>query len=155
MANKMFRLGVTAGLAGGAAEVLWVAVYGAITGTPVSAVARGVATALVPGLGTLPYIAALGVALHMLLAVALGIAVVAAFRAPLLRRVGVWPQSMLVVLALGAVWAFNFLVVLPHLDPTFQTLLPMVVTLASKLLFGVSAAAVLRSQRFGSGFSAA
>lgn len=155
MANKMLRLGVTAGLAGGAAEVLWVTVYGAIAGTPVSAVARGVATALFPALGTLPYIAAIGVALHMLLAVALGIAVVAAFRAPLLRRVGAWPQSMLVVLALGAVWSFNFLVVLPQLDPAFLTLLPMVVTLASKLLFGVSAAAVLRTQRASFGFSAA
>ncbi|MGA3400049.1 MAG: hypothetical protein ABSC95_12590 [Acetobacteraceae bacterium] len=154
MANRMLRLGVAAGLAGGAAEVLWVAVYGAITGTPAGAVARGVATALLPGLGTLPFIAAIGIALHMLLAVGLGIAVVAAFRAPLLRRVGAWPQSMLVVLALGAVWSFNFLVVLPHLDPGFLTLLPMVVTLASKLLFGVSAAAVLRTQRFAPEFSA-
>ncbi len=146
MANRMLRLGVAAGLAGGLAEVAWVAVYGAISGTPVAAVARGVATALVPGLANVPFIAAIGIALHMVLAVALGIAVVAAFQAPLLRRVGAWPKSMLVVLALGAVWSFNFLVVLPVLDPGFLTLLPMVVTLASKLLFGVSAAAVLRMQ---------
>jgi hypothetical protein len=144
----MLRLGVTAGLAGGAAEIAWVAIYGAITGTPVGAVARGVTTALLPDLADVRFIGAIGIALHMLLAVVLGIAVVAAFRAPLLRRVGAWPQSMLVVLALGAVWSFNFLVVLPRLDPDFLVLLPMVVTLASKLLFGVSAAAVLRTQRF-------
>lgn len=150
MANRMLRLGVAAGLAGGAAEVAWVAIYGAITGTPVGAVARGVTTALLPGLANVPFIGAIGITLHMLLAVMLGIAVVAAFRAPLLRRVGAWPQSMLVVLALGAVWSFNFLVVLPRLDPDFLVLLPMVVTLASKLLFGVSAAAVLRTQRFAS-----
>jgi hypothetical protein len=147
MTSKTLRLGVTAGLAGGAAEVVWVAGYGAITGTPVGAVARGVATALLPGLAALPVAPAIGIALHMLLAVALGIAVVAALRAPLLRRVGGWSQSMLVVAALGAVWSFNFLVVLPQLDPAFLALLPMVVTLASKLLFGVSAAAVLRSRR--------
>jgi len=150
----MLRLGVAAGLAGGAAEIVWVAVYGAISGTPVGVVARGVATALLPGLATLPFVAAIGIALHMLLAVGLGIAVVAAFRVPLLRCVGAWPQSALVVLALGAVWSFNFLVVLPRLDPGFLVLLPMVVTLASKLLFGVSAAAVLRSQRFANGLSA-
>lgn len=154
MASRMLRLGVAAGLAGGAAEVVWVAVYGAITGTPVGAVASGVTTALFPGLATLPFVATIGIALHMLLAVALGIVVVAAFRAPLLRRVGAWPQSALVVLALGAVWSFNFLVVLPRLDPGFVTLLPMVVTLASKLLFGVSAAAVLRMQRSDRLFSA-
>jgi len=117
-------------------------------------VARGVATALLPGFAHLPFAAAIGIALHMMLAIGLGIAVVAAFRAPVLRRVGTWPQSALVVLALGAVWSFNFLVVLPLLDPGFLVLLPMVVTLASKLLFGVSAAAVLRTRRAASLFSA-
>lgn len=155
MTSKTLRLGVMAELAGGAAEVVWVAGYGAITGTPVGAVARGVATALLPGLAALPVAPAIGIALHMLLAVALGIAVVAALRAPLLRRVGGWSQSMLVVAALGAVWSFNFLVVLPQLDPAFLALLPMVVTLASKLLFGVSAAAVLRSRRVAGAVSMA
>lgn len=154
MASKLLRLGVAAGLVGGAAEVVWVAGYGVMTGTPVGVVARGVTTALLPGLANLPFIGAIGIALHMLLAVGLGIAVVAAFHAPLLRRVGAWPQSVLVVLALGAVWSFNFLVVLPRLDPTFLALLPMVVTLASKLLFGVGAAAVLRTQRLSNAVSA-
>mgnify|MGYP001554809963 CR=1 FL=1 len=58
------------------------------------------------------------------------------------------------MLALGAVWSFNFLVVLPLLDPGFLVLLPLAVTLASKLLFGVGAAAVLRS-RYAAGFAAA
>ena len=149
MTAKMLRLGVTAGLAGGAAEVAWVTSYGAITGTPVGAVARGVTSALLPNLATLPLAPAVGIALHMLLAIGLGIGVVAALRAPLLRQVSGWPQSLLVVLALGAVWSFNFLVVLPLLDPGFLVLLPLVVTLASKLLFGASAAAVLRSRRSG------
>jgi hypothetical protein len=112
-----------------------------------------VATALLPGLANVPFIGAIGIVLHMLLAIGLGIAVVAAFHAPLLRRVGAWPQSMLVMLALGAVWSFNFLVVLPRIDPGFLALLPMVVTLASKLLFGVAAAAVLRTQRFAYGLT--
>ena len=147
MTNKMLRLGVLAGLAGGAAEVAWVAGYGAVTGTPVAAVANGVTAALLPGLADLPASPAIGIALHMALAVGLGIGVAAAFSAPLLRRVRAWPQSLLVVLTLGVVWTCNFMVVLPQFDPGFVVLLPMAVTLASKLLFGVSAAAVLRTQR--------
>jgi hypothetical protein len=146
MTTSTLRLGATAGLAGGAAEILWVAGYGAVTGTPVGAVARGVTTALFPGLGGLPYAAELGIALHMLLAVGLGIAVVAALAAPVFRGVAGWSQSALVVLALAAVWSVNFLLLLPQLDPAFVTLLPVAVTLASKLLFGISAAAVLRAR---------
>lgn len=145
MARIRMRLGIVAGLAGGAAEVAWVALYGFATGTPVTSVARGVTDAM--GLAGVPHAAAVGIGLHMLLAVALGMAVVAAFRAPFLRRVNAWPQSALVVLTLAAVWSVNFLVVLPHLDPAFLTLLPVAVTLTSKLLFGVSAAAILRTQR--------
>jgi hypothetical protein len=147
MTNGIMRHGVAAGLAGGTAEVLWVAGYGAVTGTPAVPVARAVTAALMPGIAPLPCAPAVGIALHMVLAVALGIAVATAFRAPLLRMVGGWSQSLLVVMVLGAVWSFNFLVLLPSLDPGFVTLLPMAVTLASKLLFGVSAAAVLRSAR--------
>jgi len=147
MTDSIMRRGVAAGLAGGVAEVLWVAAYGAVTGTSVVAIARGVTAALVPGLASLPCAPVVGIALHMALAVGLGIAVATAFRAPLLRVVGPWSMSLLVVLVLGAVWSFNFLVLLPHVDPGFVTLLPMAVTLASKLLFGVSAAAVLRGGR--------
>jgi hypothetical protein len=149
MTNKMLRLGVLAGLAGGAAEVAWVAGYGAVTGRPVAAVASGVTAALLPGLADLPAGPAIGIALHTTLAIGLGVAVAAAFSSPFLRRVGAWPQSLLVVLALGAVWFCNFTLVLPHLAPNFLVLLPMAVTLTSKLLFGVSAAAVLRVQRAG------
>jgi len=147
MTSKLLRLGILAGLAGGAVEVAWVAAYGAVTGTPVAAVARGVTGALLPGLAALPAGPAIGIALHMLLAIGLGIAVVATLSTPPFRHVRAWPQSVLVVLTLAAVWTFNFMVVLPWLDPDFLALLPIVVTLASKLLFGVSAAAVLRTQR--------
>ena len=48
IARNVLRIGVLAGLAGGAAEVAWVAGYGAITGTPVAGVAEGVTTAFLP-----------------------------------------------------------------------------------------------------------
>ena len=147
-AIKVLRIGVLAGLAGGAAEVAWVSAYGALTGTPTAAVAKGVTAAFLPGIADQPVAVGLGIGLHMLLSVALGLAVAAAFSAPLLNRIGEWKQSTLVVLTLGLVWAFNFLVVLPVLEPGFLTLLPVGVTLASKLLFGVGAAATFRGRRF-------
>jgi hypothetical protein len=145
--RNIFRIGVLAGLAGGAAEVAWVAGYAALTGASGAAVARGVTTAFLPGLNDAPVAVGLGIALHMLLAVGLGVAVTAAFSAPMLRRIGDWSRSTLVVLTLGIVWAFNFLIVLPVLEPGFLTLLPLAATLASKLLFGVAAATTFRMQR--------
>ncbi len=144
--NNVLRIGVLAGLAGGAAEVAWVAAYSAVTGAPGAAVARGVTAAFLPALAGQPVAVGLGIALHMLLAVGLGIAVAAAFSTRILRRIDGWSQSTLVVLTLGLVWAFNFLVVLPIVEPGFVTLLPIVVTLASKLLFGVSAALTMRAR---------
>ena len=150
IARNVLRIGVLAGLAGGAAEVAWVAGYGAITGTPVAGVAEGVTTAFLPVMAGQPMAVGLGIAIHMLLAVALGVVVAAAFSTPVLSRISDFSRSTLVVLTLGLVWAFNFLVVLPILEPSFLTLLPYVVTLASKLLFGVGAAAMFRAQRFSS-----
>jgi hypothetical protein len=144
--SRVLRVGVLAGLAGGLAEVAWVGLYGALTGADTASVARGVAGAFSPALAAGPYAAASGIAIHMLLAIGLGLAVAGAFSAPLLRRVDGWSKTTLVVLTLGLVWTFNFLVVLPVIDPDFTTLLPVAVTLASKLLFGVGAAATFRAQ---------
>jgi hypothetical protein len=145
--RNLLRTGIFTGLAGGAAEVAWVIGYAGLTGASSATVARGVTSAFLPGLSDSSYAIGLGLGLHMLLAVGLGIIVSAAFSAPLLRRISDWPRGMLVVLTLGAVWAFNFLVVLPILEPSFLTLLPAAATLASKLLFGVAAAVMLQAQR--------
>lgn len=145
--RNIMRIGVLAGLAGGVAEVAWVAGYSALTGASGAAVARGVTTAFLPDLYDLPVAVGLGIVLHMMLAVGLGVAVAAAFSAPMLQRIGDWSRSTLVVLTLGIVWAFNFLVVLPLLEPSFLTLLPLAATLASKLLFGVAAATTFRMNR--------
>jgi hypothetical protein len=145
--RNVLRIGVLAGLAGGVAEVAWVAGYAALTGASGAAVARGVTTAFLPGLYDSPVAVGLGIVLHMVLAVGLGVAVTAAFSAPMLRRADGWSRSTLVVLTLGLVWALNFMVVLPMLEPSFITLLPLAATLASKLLFGVAAAATFRTQR--------
>jgi len=44
------------------------------------------------------------------------------------------------------VWAVNFFVVLPSIDPDFIHLVPYSVSLVSKVLFGLAAAEALRRQ---------
>jgi hypothetical protein len=140
-------VGTLAGLAGGVVEIGWVGLYAAATGTPVAPVARGVVEALIPGGGTLPHAVALGILAHLALAVVLGNVLVFAMRL-LGRHAGGAPAEFLwVTAALVAVWAINFFVILPQLSPSFASLLPFGITMLSKLLFGVAAAAVLRGKR--------
>ena len=137
-------IGALGGVAGGAAEIGWVAFYGTSTGVSVEPVARGIVTSVIPALGALSWSVELGVLIHLALAIALGVALALVLR--FLSRRAVTPPSELVVatLVLTAVWALNFLVALPRINPAFVHLLPYGVTFISKLLFGVAAAAVLR-----------
>jgi hypothetical protein len=145
-AMTILKVGMLAGLAGGAAEIIWVAAYGAVTGAPIALVARGVTTSLFPASAASPSAVWLGITLHMAIAVVLGVALAAALYSPLLRMIEAQAKAFLVVVSLGTVWAVNFLLILPHLSPSFVHLLPYGVTLTSKLLFGISAAAVLRGR---------
>lgn len=138
--------GILAGLGGGAAEVTWVAVYAGITGGNAAASARGVTTAAGVS-GLLPASpVGLGVAVHMMLAIGLGIVLGFAWQA--LRHL--WPGLTnpypFSLAALAGVWAMNFLVVLPAISPGFVHIVPFAVSLTSKLLFGVTAAAILQWQ---------
>jgi hypothetical protein len=137
----IIRWGVFAGAAGGLAEVLWVSLYASVSGLDAAVVARGVTTAV--GLQTLvPHApAAAGIAIHMALAVALGVALASVWQ--------VLPANLRKAhLAFGAaaltcVWAMNFFVVLPIVSPDFVHVVPYSVSLVSKLLFGLAAAHVL------------
>ena len=140
------RAGVIAGAAGGLAEAAWVVLYSAATGGDPSIVASGVTTAA--GMGALlPLSAAtFGVALHMILAVGLGVALAFTWRAVSARRAGPVNPYTLTLAALGCVWAVNFFVLLPIIDPAFIQVVSYPVSLTSKLLFGLAAAEVLRQQ---------
>lgn len=136
--------GVLAGIAGGSAEVVWIVLYDGLTGGSAAAVARGVTASVFPSLGTAWFAVATGIAIHMALAVILGIAVVAALRAAAPYLSGRVSSSTAVLAALFAVWAANFLIVLPVVSPPFVDVVPYEASLASKLLFGLAAAAVLK-----------
>jgi len=140
----ILRTGAIAGAAGGLAEVAWVSVYAGLTGASAAAVSRGVTTA-VGATAPLPNDAAmLGILIHMAIAVALGVALAAAWHG--LARI--WPSGRpryaFVLATLAAVWGLNFFVILPIVSPDFVHLVPYAVSLVSKLLFGLAAAEALR-----------
>jgi hypothetical protein len=142
--RDVFRYGVLAGAAGGLAEMIWVSIYSAATGGDAALLARGVTTAV--GMSALLPSAPVmtGISVHMALAVLLGVALTGLSQSVVGLRRSAASLYALSLVALAAVWAMNFLVVLPAVSPTFVNLVPYSVSLISKLLFGLAAAEILR-----------
>jgi hypothetical protein len=142
---SIWKAGILAGLAGGAIEIGVVGVYAAFTEASAGAVARGVTETLFSQGGAWALAAPLGIAIHMVIAVALGVALAAVLQ-PLFRRSSALGSAAVVAVLIG-IWSMNFLVVLPQINPAFVTLVPYVVSFASKTLFGVATASVLFAGR--------
>lgn len=140
---ETFRLGAIAGAAGGLAEVAWVALYAGVTGDDASVLAKGVTTAV--GVNALlpNSTVATGVAIHMTLAIMLGIALAFTWRALAANRANPVAPYALAMMVLIVVWAVNFFVILPIVSPSFIHLVPYAVSLTSKLLFGLAAGGVI------------
>ena len=128
-----------AGLAGGAAEVLWIWLVGGAFGTESWQVSRAVTATVAPVYAESAAAPWVGLGIHFLLSFALA----ATFARTLARRLHGAALFATAIGALALVWAFNFLVLLPAINPQFTTLLPHPVTLVSKLLFGAAMAAAL------------
>jgi hypothetical protein len=144
---SIMRTGAFAGIAGGLAEIAWVTLYAGMTDTAPAALARGVTTAA--GISALlpeDSPVALGIGVHMALAAMLGIILVFAWRAVVAKRPHLSNPYPFMLTALAAVWAINFFVVLPIVSPAFIHIVPYAVSLTSKLLFGVAAAAIVRDE---------
>jgi hypothetical protein len=141
----MLRTGVIAGAAGGLAEIAWVTLYAGVTGGDPAALARGVTTAagvsaLIPASPVM-----LGICVHMMLAVMLGVVLTLAWQVLSARgHVSTNPYPFMLA-ALAAVWAINFFGVLPVVSPAFIPMVPYAVSLTSKLLFGAAAAEAIRN----------
>ena len=139
--GRAFGIGIVAGLAGGAAEVAWISTYAAVTNGEAAAVARAVTDTV--GIGAQSPAAA-GVAIHMTIAALLGIAVASALRHLHGTRLYAATTSVLAL-----VWAVNFMVMLPLINPAFVGIVPVGVSFASKLLFGLAAAVSLQLAQSG------
>jgi hypothetical protein len=132
-----------ASLAGGAAEIFWVALYSSFTPLAGMTVAREVTASLFPALAVGAWGAWLGVLVHMTLAVALGFAFAFVIWIPYARDRGVVTTVATSAAALAAIWAMNFFIVLPVMNPAFIMLMPLPVTFASKMLFALAMALTL------------
>jgi hypothetical protein len=139
-AHCLLRTGLLIGLAGGLAEIVIVSLYSAATGGNAASIARHVASAI----GLEGASALTGVLVHMGLAVALGIALCAVVQILSGRLARDTAIFSFMTGSLALVWLINYFVVLPAVSPSFVHLLPYAVTLASKLAFGIAAAATLR-----------
>jgi hypothetical protein len=137
-------LALVAGLIGGAAEIAWVALYSSLSGTNGLGVAREIVASVLPAAAALSSAPLLGIAIHMALSAALGLVLAQALVGYLVPRLGIGALVPSALGALACVWAFNFFVVLPVLNPAFLALMPLAATLASKLLFGLAMAWTLR-----------
>lgn len=135
-APRAWSAGALAGLAGGCAEIAWIVLYTGLSGGEAAGVARGVTGSFFPALAAALPAVPLGIAIHMLLAILLGIAIAILLRSAFPRLRGTAFEPVAVIALLVGVWAINFFVVLPALNPAFVSLVPYGASLISKVLFG-------------------
>lgn len=132
-----------AGLAGGLAEMLWIGLYTSISSSRALVIASEISRTVMPAVDNPILQPVLGVAIHILISVALALVFAwVIFRPFLLQRQG----GVLLVSAVATlftIWLINFFIILPLLNPGFVALLPYSVSLASKLLYGIVIALVL------------
>jgi len=134
---------ILAGLAAGFAEVFWVLLQSGSPGT----IAAGVTATFTGDPAVTATTGWMGLGIHLGLSLLLAAAFILLIWKPLRGRMGPLETFALSVACLAGVWAFNFLVLLPIVNPAFVDLLPLGVTLTSKLLFGAAMGGVLATQR--------
>lgn len=127
-----------AGFCGGMAEIIWVAIYGAMTPTSAMEVARQISASVFPAMADSSAAAPVGIAVHLLLSLLLAGVFAVAVWLPFARKLRFAPAMLVSVAALSGVWAINFFVILPLLNPAFVVLMPYAATLFSKVLFGIA-----------------
>ncbi|MBU1191746.1 MAG: hypothetical protein KKA36_07185 [Gammaproteobacteria bacterium] len=140
---SLWLLILIASLAGGLAEIIWVSLYAATSSLAAATVAREVTASLLPAFAVGITGIWLGIVIHMLLAILLGFAFAFVLWRPFVRPRGPVATLAASVATLAVVWAVNFFVVLPLLNPVFITLMPYSVTFASKMLFALAMAVTL------------
>lgn len=136
MLDDRFDAVVWGGIAGGAAEVVVVALAALFAGVGGWFVAEGVSQATFGAAFLGSDAVAVGMAVHFALSF-----LIAACFVPFAARIQARHGALAVVAAsaaaLCAVWAMNFFVVLPRVAPEFVTIVPLPVSFLSKLSFGV------------------
>lgn len=139
----MWKLILLAGIAGGLAEIPWIAFHSGAGRVDGAMVAKQVVASFWPAAVEWSFASALGVIIHLALSIAL-----AAMAVPLLscitaRNSGAGVTLGSAMLMLAVVWKVNFFIILPLVNPTFTSLMSHSITLVSKLLFGMAMGLVM------------
>ena len=134
---------ISAGMIGGMMEIGWVSIYSSISSVSAIEVAREISVTILPYTADSYYAPMLGLFIHLLLSMLLVISFAATILKPAVRRYGKLGIMLSSMMILGIVWVVNFFIVLPILNPSFILLMPYIVTLISKLLFGLAMGWVL------------
>lgn len=151
MSNKYFNyelnsLGFTiilAGMVGGMIEIGWISLYSSFSSVSAIDVARQISLTILPTTADSYYAPMLGLFIHLVLSLILAISFAAIVLKPAVHRYGTLGIMLSSLVTLGIVWAINFIIILPMLNPSFIVLMPYIVTLISKLLFGMAMGWVL------------
>ena len=137
------RIVIIAGLAGGMMEVLWVSLYSSYSSVSAAEIAGQVTASLMPFASGSILAPGLGLVIHLLLSLVLALLFIAIVLKPVFARYGKPGIMISSLIALALVWKINFFIVLPLLNSSFISLMPLLVTFISKLLFGVAMGWVL------------
>ena len=132
-----------AGLCGGLAEIGWIALYSSLSSANGAEIAGEVAKTVFSSASNAPWAPCAGVTIHLLLSLALGLGFALVLRTcsaspPAAQTV--WTAALL---TLTGIWAANFLLILPAINPAFVALVPYSVSLVSKILFAIAMAGVM------------
>jgi hypothetical protein len=127
-----------AGLAGGMIEIGWISIYSSLSSINVVNIAQQISATIMPLTVNSDYAPMLGIFIHLALSLILATLFSAIILKPAVRRYGALGIMLSSFMTLGIVWAINFFIVLPILNPSFVLLMPYMVTLISKLLFGAA-----------------
>lgn len=136
-----------AGLVGGMAEVLWMALYNHYAPPGIAEVSRQVVFSLFPDSMASSAAPINGLIIHLSLSLLLATTFALLVWRPFMRDAGLRTNLLAGSAVLGVVWVVNFFIVLPVVNPAFVQLMPYSVTFVSKLLFGVAMGFTL--YRFG------
>lgn len=136
-----------AGVAGGVAEIIWFMLPGIFLSLNVHDLASGITASIVPAWGSSANAAFAGVLIHLFLSVLLAAAYIATVGRWSISRFGLFGQLLVGVVSLLAVWAVNYLLILPILNPAFIEISTYSLSLPSKALFAIAMVLTLRHMR--------
>ena len=134
---------ILAGMVGGMIEIGWISLYSSLSSVSAIDVARQISVTILPTTAESYYAPMLGLFIHLVLSLILAIFFSAIILKPAVRRYGNPGIMLSSLVTLGIVWAINFIIILPILNPSFIVLMPYIVTFISKLLFGAAMGWVL------------